>query len=361
MAGIVASFALMIAMATMVASFRISLDDWLGRVLPADIYARAGGPTTNAVFAAEDVAVFRSFPGIARAEFTRAVRVSLAPDQPDVYVLARAVDPARARFDLPLVGATATAPPDGPPPGWVSEAVARLYGARVGGTITLPLAGAEREFFVAGIARDYARQWGSVVVRDRDYVALTGDETKTEAALWLAPGMPATTVLGGLRPALAGGGTAEFSEAGELRALSLRIFDRSFTVTYVLEIIAILIGLVGVGATFAAQALARTREFAMLRHLGVTRGQVLQLLALEGALVSGLAIAGGLVAGLLVALVLVAVVNPQSFNWTMEYHVPVALVATLAALLLAAAVATAVAAGRRVAGRDVVRAVSADW
>jgi putative ABC transport system permease protein len=99
----------------------------------------------------------------------------------------------------------------------------------------------------------------------------------------------------------------------------------------------------------------------MLRHLGVTRGQVLQLLALEGALVSSLAILGGLVAGLLVALVLVRVVNPQSFNWTMEFHVPARLVASLAAELLAAAVATAVLAGRRVAGRDVVRAVSADW
>jgi putative ABC transport system permease protein len=361
MAGIVASFALMIAMATMVASFRTSLDDWLGRVLPADVYARAGGATTNAVFAPEDVATFRSFPGVARAEFTRAVRVSLAPDQPDVYVLAKPVDPARASFDLPLVGATARAPAGGPPPCWVSEAVVRLYGARVGGAIALPLAGADRTFFIAGVTRDYARQWGSVVVRDVDYLALTGDESRTEAALWLAPGVQSTTVLAGLRTTLAGGAAAEFSEAGELRALSLRIFDRSFTVTYVLEAIAILIGLVGVGATFAAQALARGREFAMLRHLGVTRRQVLQLLALEGALVSGLAIAGGLVAGLLVALVLVAVVNPQSFNWTMEYHVPGRLLATLAAVLLAAAVATAVIAGRRVAGRDLIRAVSADW
>jgi putative ABC transport system permease protein len=361
MAGIVASFGLMIAMATMVASFRVSLDEWLGRVLPADVYARAGGPVTNAVFAPDDVATLRRFPGVARAEFTRAVRVSLAPDQPDVYVLARPVDPARAGFDLPLVGEGTTAPPGGPPPCWVSEAVARLYGARVGATLELPLAGERRTFFVAGVWRDYARQWGSVVVRDTDYIALTGDDTRTEAALWLEPGTQSSALLTALRPALAAGTTAEFSEAGELRALSLRIFDRSFTVTYVLEVIAIVIGLVGVGATFAAQALTRTREFAMLRHLGVTRGQVLQLLALEGALISSLAIAGGLVAGLLVALVLVEVVNPQSFNWTMEFHVPVRLVTGLATALLAAAVATAVLAGRRAAGRDVIRAVSADW
>lgn len=361
MAGIVASFGLMIAMATMVASFRLSLDDWLGAVLPADVYARAGGPLTNAVFGPGDVAAFRRLPGVARVEFTRVLRVSLAPDQADVYVLARPVDPARAAVVLPLVGQGAVAPPGGPPPCWVSEAVARLYGARVGGTLALPLGGTAREFFVAGIWRDYARQWGSVVVRADDYRALTGDGTQTEAALWLVPGVEPAPLLAALRAGLATGVTAEFSTAGDLRDLSLRIFDRSFTVTYVLEAVAILIGLVGVGATFAAQALSRTREFAMLRHLGVTRGQVLQVLALEGALVSSLAIAGGLVAGLLVALVLVLVVNPQSFNWTMEFHVPGRLVAGLAVVLLAAAVATAVLAGRRVAGRDVVRAVSADW
>jgi putative ABC transport system permease protein len=361
MAGIVASFALMIAMATMVASFRESLDAWLVRVLPADLYARAGGPLTNAAFGPADLATLRGFPGVARVEFTRAVRVSLAPDQPDVYVLARPVDPARAADVLPLVGPAVAPPAGGLPPAWVSEAVARLYGVRVGTPLSLPLAGRERAFFVAGVWRDYARQWGSVVITEADYVAATGDATRTEAALWLAPGARATDVLAALRPALAAGESVEFSAAGELRALSLRIFDRSFTVTYVLEAIAIVIGLVGVAATFAAQALGRAREFAMLRHLGVTRGQVLRLLALEGALISGLSLVGGLGAGLLVALVLVAVVNPQSFNWTMEFHVPVALVTTLAGVLLAAAVGTALVAGRRVASGAVLRAVSADW
>ena len=65
-------------------------------------------------------------------------------------------------------------------------------------------------------------------------------------------------------------------QPGEIRALSLRIFDRSFAVTYVLEIAAILIGMIGVAATFSAQAITRTREFGMLRHMGVTRGQVLR-------------------------------------------------------------------------------------
>jgi putative ABC transport system permease protein len=155
--------------------------------------------------------------------------------------------------------------------------------------------------------------------------------------------------------------SAEFASAGEIRAISLRIFDRSFAVTYVLEIAAIVIGLTGIAATFSAQAIVRMREFGMLRHLGVTPRQILALLAIEGLLVTSLAIAIGLIAGLAIAWVLVDFVNPQSFHWTMEFRVPVLLVAGLIVALLAASALTALAAGRRALAPDAVLAVRADW
>ena len=45
----------------------------------------------------------------------------------------------------------------------------------------------------------------------------------------------------------------DFASAGELRALSLRIFDRSFAVTY-LQAVAIAIGLFGIAASFGPGA-----------------------------------------------------------------------------------------------------------
>jgi putative ABC transport system permease protein len=155
--------------------------------------------------------------------------------------------------------------------------------------------------------------------------------------------------------------SADFTESGAIRALSLRIFDRSFAVTYVLELVAIAIGLIGIAATFSAQAIARTREFGMLRHLGVTRGQILALLAIEGLLVTLLAIVLGLVAGLAVAWVLVDIVNPQSFLWTMDFRLPLGLIAGLIAALLAAAALTALAAGRRAVSSSAILAVREDW
>jgi putative ABC transport system permease protein len=364
-AGIVAAFALMVAMATMVASFRSSVDDWLGRVLPADVYARAG-PTagtsgaTTAFFTAADQLRMRSHPGVRRAEFARHTRLVLDPARAPVTLIARAVDRTKPESSLPLTGRAERWDPSSPPPAWVSEAMVDLYDAQVGRDIVLPLAGHPQRFRVAGVWRDYARQAGSVVIDVADYEGLTGDTQRTDAALWLVPGARAAPVIEELKAHLAAA-TAEFAEPGEIRALSLRIFDRSFAVTYVLELAAIVIGLTGIAATFSAQAIARTREFGMLRHLGVTRREILWLLACEGVLVTALAIVLGLAAGLAVAWVLIDVVNPQSFHWTMDMRLPWLQIGALVAALLAAAALTAAIAGRRAVGDDAVLAVRQDW
>ena len=110
----------------------------------------------------------------------------------------------------------------------------------------------------------------------------------------------------------------DFASTAELRALSLRIFDRSFAVTYYLQAVAIAIGLVGIAASLSAQVLARRKEFGLLAHLGLTRRQVLAVVAGEGAAWVAAGALVGLLLGLAVSMVLVFVVNPQSFHWTMD-------------------------------------------
>ena len=360
MAGIVASFALMIAMATMVASFRDSVDDWLTRILPAPLYVRAAPGASTAFFSQADIERIKSHPAVERAEFSRAVRLQLDPQRAQVTLIARPIDAANPGAMLPLAGATAPWTQGMPPPIWISEPMVDIYGMRVGQTVELPLGGRSQAFTVAGVWRDYARQFGAIAMRTSDYQSLTGDNTVTDAAVWLKPGYVASRVIAELRKQVESP-AAEFAETGEIRQISLRIFDRSFAVTYVLEIAAIVIGLIGIAATYSSQAIARTREFGMLRHIGVSRRQILQMLAFEGALLTALAIAVGLVTGLVVSIVLIEVINPQSFNWTMDFNAPQGLIAVLMMALMAAAVATAVLAGRRAVSIDAVRAVSEDW
>ena len=360
MAGIVASFSLMIAMATMVASFRDSVDDWLTRILPAPLYVRAAPGASTAFFSDADLERIRSHPAVERVDFSRAVRLQLDPLRAQVTLTVRPIDVANPGAMLPLTGASAQWKEGMPPPIWISEPMVDIYGMRVGRVVQLPLAGRAESFTVVGVWRDYARQFGAIAMRMSDYQALTGDNTVTDAAVWLKAAAIPSRVIADLRTQI-DSPAVEFAEVGEIRQISLRIFDRSFAVTYVLEIAAIMIGLVGIAATFSSQAIARTREFGMLRHIGLTRRQILQMLALEGALLTALAIAVGLATGLVVSLVLINVINPQSFNWTMDFNAPQALIAVLMVALMTAAVATAVLAGRRAVSIDAVRAVSQDW
>jgi putative ABC transport system permease protein len=357
--GVLASFSLMVAMGIMVASFRVSVDDWMGHILPADLYVRTAAGGNTGFLSPPQQAALAAAPGVARAHFLRTRQVALAPDRPSVVVIARDIDVRDPGALLFLVGDSAPVPP-GARPAWVSEALVDLYGARVGQPLRLPLGGGQAEFFVAGVWRDYANQAGSVVIRLPDYRALTGEAEVTDAALFAARGASVGQLEEAVR-ALPFGPGLQLMSAGDIRAMSLKIFDRSFAVTYLLEAIAIAIGLSGVAASFSAQTLARSREFGMLRHVGVTRRQVLGILAFEGGFLTLLGVACGFALGLVISLILVYVVNPQSFHWTMQLHLPWGLLGSVAAVLVAASCATALVSGRHALSGGPVRAVREDW
>ena len=357
--GVLASFSLMVAMAIMVSSFRVSVDDWLVQILPADLYVRNAAAGNTASLGPKQQAALLATPGVARVQFLRSQPVSLDAARPAVILIARDVDVRDPGKVMVLVGPGA-AVPAGAMPAWVSEAMLDLYGARVGGQLSIPLDGRLHDFFIAGAWRDYANQSGAIQLRLADYRALSGDLDVSDAAIWTTPGASTNQITERMR-ALPFGAALQFAEPGQIRALSLKIFDRSFAVTYLLEAIAIAIGLSGVAATFSAQTLARAREFGMLRHVGVTRGQILRILALEGGALTALGVACGFVLGLLISLILVFVVNPQSFHWTMQLHLPWGLLASVAALLLAASVLTALISGRYALSGGPIRAVREDW
>jgi putative ABC transport system permease protein len=157
------------------------------------------------------------------------------------------------------------------------------------------------------------------------------------------------------------GNTLEISQSSEIRAISLKMFDRSFAVTYLLEAVAVVIGLLGVAASFSAQTLARAKEFGMLRHIGMMRRQIFGMLAAEGGLLTVLGITLGFVLGWCISLILVFIVNPQSFLWSMEMHLPWGWLATIALIMVAAAALTALVSGRHAVSGNVIRAVREDW
>ena len=96
------------------------------------------------------------------------------------------------------------------------------------------------------------------------------------------------------------------------------MFDRTFAVTYALELAARGDRLAGLSSSFGALVLARRREFGVLRHLGMTRRQIGAMLATEGLVVSAIGLRVGLALGFAISLILIHVVNRQSFHWGMD-------------------------------------------
>ncbi len=360
LAAIVASFSLMVAMAIMVASFRSSVNEWLDTMLPADVYLRTTHAGETAFVEARLEERVRRLPQVARAEFLRSARVTLDPARPPVALIARDVPDAGFARALPLVGARYARQEGDPPSVWASEAVAQLYGFAPGRRVQLPLAGRQHEFVVEGVWRDYARQHGALLIERPAYAKLTGDARANDAALWLAPGARAADATRAIRK-LRGSEHLELAQPGEIRVLSMSIFDRSFAVTYAMEAVAVLVGLFSLSSALGAIVLSRRREFGVLRHLGMTRREVGGMLAIEGGLLALLGAAAGLVLGALISLVLVFVVNRQSFNWTMDLHPPYFTLLALTGVLVALAALTAWLSGGEAMGMAPVRAVKEDW
>jgi putative ABC transport system permease protein len=361
LSSIIVSFSLMVAMAIMVHSFRDSFEIWLGKLLPADLQMRTsqGSDTETLPLALQDR--IATLPGVARAEFRRTQPLLLRPEHPAVTLIARDITRADAAATLPLLRTAPQAAANGAPPAWVSESVQDIYGYRPGQLVTLPLGERPIEFFVAGVWRDYAHPAGAIVIRRQDYSRLTGDYSATEASFWQQPHASAAVIEAEIRLALATLPTLEMISSPELRERSLGAFDRAFVITYALEGMAVLLGLLGVSVAASSTALARRAQFGVLRHIGMLRRQVLWMLASEGVALSALAVLYGLLLGGALSLILVYVVNRQSFNWSIDLSVPWIQLATLSAALITASAVTALWSGRAAMSQDPIRAVREDW
>ncbi|HEX2830126.1 MAG TPA: FtsX-like permease family protein [Burkholderiales bacterium] len=361
LAGILASFSLMVSMIIMIGSFRESLATWLDRMLPADLYLRAGRLGDTGFFSEEEQARIARVAGIERAVFLRSQSVFVARDRPPLTLIARPLAPGQSAPPLPFEGPRVEPAAGAPTPVWLSEVAADVLRVSARDIVTLPIGGVPRHFTVAGIWRDYARQNGAVVIDRAVYVAITRDRRANEAWLYLAGGVAPDEAAARLRAGLVSHEGLEIATPRELKSISLAIFDRTFAVTYALEVAAVLIGLFGVSASFSAQALARRREFGVLRHIGMTRRQIGSMLAFEGLAVGSVGVVAGLALGWLVSLVLVHVINRQSFHWSMDMHIPWGELGVLALSLVVAATLTAVVSGRRAMSDEVTRAVREDW
>jgi putative ABC transport system permease protein len=372
--GVVAAVALAVAMMVMVSSFRSSVGQWLEQVLPADLYSHQASAAQVERLSADSIEGLGRLDSVSRVEAARHQRVLLNPALPPVVLIAKpiggldlAADSAprfdsAARIALPLVGEARLVGDSSLPVVFASEAMRDLYGWAAGSVQTLPLGGqAAQRIWVAGIFRDYGRQHGSVVMNLANYQAITGDRAISSISIWRQPGHSAAVLRTELTAFNDGLGEIQWVESEAIREMSLRIFDRSFAITYALEFVAILIALLTVAIGFSAQLMLREHEFGLLSQMGQSRGQRSMTIAWE---LGGLVLLGGVwgsLMGMLMSQVLIHKVNPESFHWTMQTDWPWGQMGLLLLSLVAISVVVAMAMARRIDERRLIQSLRADW
>ena len=370
-AGVVAAMALTVAMVIMVASFRDSMIQWLDQVLPADLYANFKQLNLGDEFQKNPnlLASLERVQGIERYELSVQRKIIFQSDRPEVTLIAKPIQQNRAAQTLPLIGSVypeSFLPSQSAlPVVYVSEAMVDLYDWRPGRIQTLPALNEQQgsqKVWVAGIFRDYGRQHGALVIDLASYQKMSGNQQYSGIALWLVNQANPATVLNALRTAIPQFRDQEFINRSDLRALSIKIFDRSFALTYALEITALLVAIFATATGFAGQALLRQKEYALVYYLGQSTAQRTAWITSESGLLLGLAVIWGTLLGLLISQILIHRVNPQSFHWTMDTSVPYLALTTLMLALVGCGIAAALWASKRnLNSTNLITALREEW
>ncbi len=223
----------------------------------------------------------------------------------------------------------------------VSEVLAKRLGLGLGDQLSLKTPKGLEQFPVLGIFYDYATDGGKVVMDQGLFIQKWGEEDATVFAVYLKKGEVLSDVRQEIENVLESQRPIVTISNGELKEEILDIFDRTFRVTYVLELIALSVAVLGIMNTLFTAILERRRELATLRAIGASGRQIQGLILWESCYLAGLGAVVGIVVGMALSVVLIKVINKQSFGWTIQYTVAwetigMAILVALAAALIGA-------------------------
>ncbi|MFZ0685289.1 MAG: FtsX-like permease family protein [Terriglobales bacterium] len=329
-AALATAVAMMVSVGIMVGSFRQTVVNWMNDQLPADLYLRpAGDPAadrhpTISLDLAEKIA---QLPGVGAVDRLRAYEISY-----------EGMPATLASVDLRVLGSYRGSnffsgrPAEevlnqlrGQNNVIVSEPFTSKHKVKAGDSITLSLGETQTSFKIVDVSYDYASERGYIFM-DRDaMLRYLPDPAPSNLAVFVTKGANIETVRKSIQEAAAGHRILIFSDR-DLRTEAIRIFDRTFAITYALEAVAVLVAVMGIAGAFVALVIDRRRELGLMRFLGASSPQIRKLILVEAGLLGFLANLAGFVLGYFLSLILVFVINKQSFGWTIRFHWPVAVI-----------------------------------
>ena len=334
------AIAMLAAVGIMVGSFRETVLLWMEDRLQADLYLQAAvppGPDRHPTMPSEIADRLAMLPEVAAADRARTYEIEY-----------QGLPATLAAVDARITGRFGRRPflSGAAPRGVfakllagdaviVSETFANKHHVGPGSVLPLALNGKPVPLRVLDVYYEYGNERGSIIM-DRGSLLkyLPGTEV-SNIALYLKPGVSLDDARRTVESALAGRKIMVVSNRN-IRDEGMRVFDRTFAITYALEAVAVFVAVMGVGGALLALVIDRRREFGLLRFLGGASDQLRRIILFEAGVIGLLANLAGLILGVLLSLLLIYVINKQSFGWTIQFHWPVAiLLAALSVVYLA--------------------------
>ncbi|WP_020579463.1 FtsX-like permease family protein [Actinopolymorpha alba] len=320
------------------ASVQRTLHESLDRSYPLDLTVSAEGGER---LADRTLAALRGVDGLAGTVPLRAGQVALV-DDPSMRVQVHGVDPAAAakllRNPGPLGGLR-----DGL--AIVGPVTAAQFGLEEGGSWRLRTSSGGELTVRVRMVRD--EDTPSVIVSAGDLARLA---PKAQiAVLWARIGEPADTkaVLERVQQVVGDLDNVSVGGAAPMRAMYDQILDVLLLIATGLLAVAVVIALVGVGNTLSLSVIERTREQALLRALGLTRGQLRGMLAFEALLIAAAAVVLGLLLGIGYGWSGTTVLLRTAAEGQVALDIPVSRLLLVAGVALVAGLAASVLPARR--------------
>jgi putative ABC transport system permease protein len=332
--------AMLAGVTVMVASFRASVERWLGATLRADVYVTTPSwrrARSDATLEPDVVTTLRAFPGAVAVDLARQVQAVSDGRRVSVSGVDAALPGGERRVELVAGDAPTSAMRalrDGAV--LVSEPLARKAGLAPGGRLPLRGPAGAVSLPIAGVYRDYGTEAGAALVDLATFARIFGAGPPSNAALYLAPGLDAEQAVARLKAELAGH-ALQIRSNRTLRSEVLAIFEETFAVTRLLQAMGLVIAAAGVTLSLLVLAREGRAELALYRALGATRPGLARLFLGRGLAIGLAGLFLGAAGGLALAAVLVRVVNPAFFGWSIGVSVPAVLLAEQALAILAVA------------------------
>ncbi|MEE3252782.1 MAG: FtsX-like permease family protein, partial [Nitrospinota bacterium] len=320
------AFMMVISMSIMVHSFRQTVIVWIDQTLKADLFVRvAGGRDIDYqhTLPSDPIQKLKSISGVAAIDQFRAIDISYN-NLP--VVLATGDFSVLSKFgNLIIKSGLPTTELSQSMVGndrvIVSEAFSLKHRVSVGDILNLQTLNGPTKFEVSAVYFDYSRERGYIILDRTTFLKYYKENQINSFVIYLNNKSKLNQVRKEVLKTLNEHRLIIRSNT-ELKKQVLEVFDKTFAITYSLEIIAILVAVLGLFNTLVSLILERKREIGILRFIGAFTRQIKRMILIEAGILGLIGSAMGLVAGVVVSYILIFVINKQSFGWTIQVHFP---------------------------------------